>query len=362
MQMENRIKVLVVEDSNVIRMAIVHLLSSDPRMQVIGVARNGYEALQFVSRKRPDVILMDIEMPEMDGLEATRRIMETRPVPIILCTAVAGRPEAVNPLALLETGALAFIESPHGGYRDNAIAAAKHLLQTVKLMSEIKVVHRWPRMRRNAAGVLNVPAEIPTPSNAEPEIIGIGASTGGPPVLKIICDSLPADFPVPILVVQHISRGFVDGMADWLNHSTAVKVQVASHGIAPMPGHVYLAPDDAHMEVASDGAIALTKDDPENGLRPSVSRLFQSMVAGFGPSAVGVLLSGMGKDGAPGLKKMRDCGSTTIAQDRESSAVHGMPGEAIAIGAARYVLSASQIAPALISLFNRPSSLQGAPS
>jgi two-component system chemotaxis response regulator CheB len=353
-----KIKVLVVEDSNVVRTSIVRLLNSDPGVQVIGTARNGREALQFLSQRRPDVIVMDIEMPEMGGLEATRRIMETEPVPVIIYSDATNF-ETITPAELLETGAVACVEMPAGRHHKDFDAAWAHLLHTVKLMSEIKVVHRWPRSRRGAAGTTTIPS---WPAIGEPSkvtLIGIGASTGGPPVLKTILDGLPKDFPVPLLVVQHIAKGFLHGLVDWLNRTAGGEIQIAADGTLPLPGHVYFAPDDHHMAIAADGRIALTQDEPDNGLRPSVACLFRSLAEFCGPTAVGVLLTGMGKDGARELKTMKDRGATTIVQDRQTSVVHGMPGQAIAIGAATCVLPCDRIAPALIALSHQQSLCEG---
>ena len=186
-------------------------------------------------------------------------------------------------------------------------------------------------------------------------MIGIGASTGGPPVLQTILAALPKDFPVPLLIVQHIAPGFVAGLVEWLNQTTGLKVHVAAYGVQPLPGHVYLAPDDFHMGIRAGGEIALSREQPENGLRPAVAHLFRSLADVCGPRAVGVLLTGMGKDGALELKKLKDCGAFTIAQDRETSVVHGMPGEAISLGAAVRVLPADKIAAALIEQVNRSS-------
>ena len=347
---DRKIRVLVVEDSDVVRMFLAHLLNSDSQLQVTGTARNGTEALQALIHESPDVILMDVEMPEMDGFEATRRIMETRPVPIVICGSSAGR-ETITMFRLMEVGAVAFVEKPLGkGQRDFETTAA-HLLQTVKLMSEVKVVRRWPRRPVVTAPATSTPVVIHTAPKVE--LVGIGASTGGPPVLQTILTALPKDFPAPLLIVQHIAPGFLEGLAEWLNQTTGLRVHIAAYGVRPLPGHVYLAPDDFHMTVRHGGEIMLSKEQPENNLRPSVARLFNSMAEVCGPNAIGVLLTGMGKDGAAELRQMKDCGAFTIAQNRETSIVHGMPGEAIALGAATCVLPADKIAGALIAHVNR---------
>lgn len=346
---DRKVKVLVVEDSSVMQALLVRLLSSDEQIEVIGTARNGRDALEFISRKAPDVILMDIQMPEMDGFEATRRIMETRPVPIVMCSGSTNLRETMTAFRSMEAGAVACIAKPVGHEHKNFDATAAHLLQTVKLMSEVKVVRRWSHSRRAKASAAEAASPPSSPKAARIELIGIGASTGGPPVLQTILTGLPKDFAVPILIVQHIAAGFLPGLAEWLNQTTGVKVHIAAYGIQPLPGHVYLAPDDFHLSVCAGGQMMLTKEGPENGLRPAVSHLFASLADVLGPSAMGVLLTGMGKDGAEQLKRMKDRGATTIVQDRESSVVHGMPGEAIALGAATYVLPADKIASAMVA-------------
>lgn len=351
----DKINVLVVDDSSVSRMLLVHLLESDPQIHVVGTVNDGQAAIDFVNRHKPDVVVMDIHMPHLDGFEATRRIMETQPVPIIICTATTNPKEAVILFQLLEAGAVACLEKPVAREHPDFEPLVTNLLQTIKLMSEVKVVRRWPRSRSTSPPA-PAPAARPVewkPAPAGVTIIGMGASTGGPPVLQTILSSLPKDFPVAILIVQHIAPGFLPGLVEWVNQTTALQVHIAEQGICPLPGHVYLAPDDLQMGLSSTGRILLARDEPENCLRPAVSYLFRSLAEVCGPSALGVLLSGMGKDGAVELKVMKDKGAVTIAQDRESSVVHGMPGEAIELGGAMYVLAADNIADLLIALVNR---------
>lgn len=277
--------------------------------------------------------------------------METKPVPIIICTGTMDPKEVVTTFRLMEAGAVACVEKPVNREHADFEELVTNLLQTVKLMSEVKVVRRWPRSRQAslsaplAAEVRSAPAGI--------TLIGIGASTGGPPVLQTILSSMPKDLPAAILIVQHIARGFLAGLVEWLNQTTGLQVHVASHGTCPLPGHAYLAPDDFQMGLSSSGRILLTREEPENGLRPAVSYLFRSLAEICGRNALGTLLSGMGKDGAVELKLMKDKGAITIAQDRESSVVHGMPGEAIELGGATHVLAADNIADVLITLVNR---------
>jgi two-component system chemotaxis response regulator CheB len=352
--MTNRkINVLVVDDSRVARLLLVHLLEADPQILVAGAVNDGQAALDFVIQNKPDVVVMDIHMPHLDGFEATRRIMESEPMPIIICTATTDTKEVATTFRMMEAGAVACVAKPVTREHPDFEKLATNLLQTVKLMSEVKVVRRWPRSRLAAPPASAVQLAESKIAPAGFRLIGIGASTGGPPVLQTILASLPKDFPVPILIVQHIARGFLPGLVEWLNQTTGWQVHVAAHGTCPLPGHAYLAPDDFHMGVTASGRIILSQEEPENGLRPAVSYLFRSLVEACGPNAVGVLLTGMGKDGAPELKLMKDGGATTIAQDRESSVVHGMPGEAINLGGATHVLSAEKIAAMLSTLVRR---------
>jgi two-component system chemotaxis response regulator CheB len=344
-----RVSVLVVDDSPSMRLMLNHVLGLDPRIQVLATVNDGQAAIDFLEGggERPDVVLMDIHMPRIDGFETTRRIMETNPLPIVICTATADPQELQVAFRSMEAGAVACVEKP-GGYDDPQFEpTAQNLQQTVRLMAEVKVIRRWPKPR--LAGT-RAPSAMPSPAKSSaPRIVGIGASTGGPPILQSILSGLPRDFPAPVLIVQHIARGFLPGMVEWLNQTTGLHVHVAAHGAVPSPGHVYIAPDDFHLGVTSGGRLVLTRDPPDGGLRPSVSFLFRSLAQNIGGNAIGVLLTGMGRDGADDLKKLRDCGALTIAQDRETSVVHGMPGAAIEIGAAMQVLPADRIAAALLT-------------
>lgn len=350
------IKVLIVDDSSAVRMLLGHILGADPQIQVIGAVKNGCQAVEFVAREKPDVILMDILMPEMDGFEATRRIMETDPVPIVICSGSANAREGATLFRLMEAGAVACIEKPLGNEHKDFDALVAKLLETVKLMSEVKVVRRWPR---RDPPVARPAAVAPVGPPAAVQAIGIGASTGGPPVLQTILAALPKNFAVPVLIVQHIAAGFLSGLAEWLNQTTGLQVHIAAHGIQPLPGHVYLAPDDFHLKVASGIRLTLSKEEPDNGLRPSVSHLFRSLAEVCGPTAVGVLLTGMGRDGAAELKLMKDRGAHTIAQDKETSVIHGMPGVAISLGGAVAVLPPDKIAAALVQIVNQPTRFEG---
>jgi len=346
MSMDAMIQVLIVEVSTAVRMLLEHLLDSDPDICVIGAVADRKGMFDFLRHSRPDVILMDVYMTDTNGLDATRHVMETQPLPIVICSATAG--ELV--FRALEAGALACVEKPLGDGTFHDSVTVRKLLQTVKTMSEVKVVRRW----RMPAGALQPSALLRAPlapslARLKGKIVGLGSSTGGPPALQTLLAGLPDDFPAPILVVQHIAKGFLPGMMAWLSQTTGLPVQLGNHGLLPLPGQVYFAPDNCHMGLGETGRISLSTADAENGVRPAVGFLFRSLADVAGPDAVGVLLTGMGKDGALELKRMKDAGAVTIAQDRATSVVHGMPGAAIALGGATHVLPIDRIAGALLA-------------
>jgi two-component system chemotaxis response regulator CheB len=345
------IRVLVVEDSPVIREFLVYILGSDPAIQVVDAVNNGEDAIEAVRLKKPDVITMDIHMPKMDGFEATRIIMETQPTPIVIVSGSSTAKEVAVTFRAMEGGALAIVPRPKGIGQPDYEATVKELIQTVKLMSEVKVVRRWSNLKKR---------DIPIPDkfaamevSRDVKIVAIGASTGGPIALQTILSELPKDFPVPVVIVQHIASGFAEGFSEWLGQSSRFPVHVAADGEYLLPGHVYVAPDGFHLTVKADSRIVLNREEAADGLRPSVSYLFDSVAKAFGNNALGVLLTGMGKDGAKELKAMKHQGSITIAQDEKSSIVHSMPGEAIRLDAATHVLPLEKIAPALISLVKK---------
>lgn len=332
-----KIRVLVVEDSAVARALIVEILDRDPRMEVIATARDGQEALERFAEQQPDVVTMDIHMPRLDGYEATRRIMETSPVPVIVVSASADPADVRQAFRVMEAGAVAVLEKPRGLGDPRHAAMAAKLVQTVCAMSEVCMIRRWKR--QPGAPEPSAHAAAPAASAAARiEIVAIGASTGGPPVLQTILAGLPADFPAPVLIVQHIAAGFVGGLAEWLARSSRLPIHLAEHGAAARPGHAYLAPDGHHLGVGKNARLSLAAAPAENGLRPAVSWLFRSVAENFGPRAAAILLTGMGVDGAAELKRLRERGALTLAQDRASSVVFGMPGEAVKIGAALHVL------------------------
>lgn len=349
----HRINILIVDDSAVARMHLAHILEADPEFRVIGTVNDGEAALEFLRHHRPDVVLMDINMPGIDGFETTQRIMETRPVPIVICSATANPQDVAATFRVLEAGAVACVEKPMGYERREFEQAASELRHTVRRISEIKTMKNWVPARSAA----NDTPLFQRPQRKRREkgisVIGIGASTGGPIALQTILGSLPKNFAVPILIVQHIGPGFVGGLAEWLNQTTSLQIRLGSHGTHPVGGHVYLAPDDFHMGLDARGCIDLSKAKPENSVRPAIAHLFRSLAQECGSTAIGVMLTGMGQDGAAELKLMRDEGAPTIAQDSKTSVVHGMPRVAIELGGAMFVTPVGEIASKLIALVER---------
>lgn len=342
------IKVLIVEDSAVTRALLVHILGSDQDIQIIGTASNGEEAVSFVEKEKPDVITMDINMPKMNGFEAIRRIISTNPIPIVIVSSTWETGSIEATFKAVEVGAVSFAEKPWGLNHPDYLANASKLIETVKLMSEVKVIRRWLKSA-NSEKVSDVNLVRDKKKNIK--IICIGVSTGGPLVVQKILEKLPKDLSVPIVIVQHITVGFLGGLVDWLNNTSALPVHVAKNNEVMLPGNVYFAAEKYQMKITHNNKIVLTDDEDENGIRPSVSYLFRSIAEIYKDSAIGILLTGMGRDGAKELLEMKERGCVTIAQDKETSIVHGMPGEAIKIGAAQYVLSPDKIVEFITGLF-----------
>jgi len=339
------IKVLIVDDSAVAREFLSQLIGTTAGMSVVGTAVDGVEAIEATERLKPDLITMDIIMPRMGGPEAIEQIMQTNPTPIVVVTGNTITEEVRATFRSLESGALAIVARPYGADSVDHEESSRRLIETIRLMSEVRVVRRWSRaVRRERSPRLRTVGEPKTI-----RVVAIGASTGGPTILKRIVSALPKDFPVPILIVQHIAAGFVEGFSTWLGDACHLTVRIARKGERLRAGHVYVAPDGEHLGVDMSECSTLTPEPVARALCPSVTHLFQSVARVYRSQAIGVLLTGMGRDGADGLLMLKQFGSLTIAQDKESSVVHGMPGEAIKLGAADMVLAPARMAEVLIN-------------
>lgn len=343
----------MVEDSLTERVFLKSILESDPEIEVVGMIANGLEAVEAAKELKPDLITMDIQLPGMNGIEATRQIMQQAPTRIVVFARgdLGGDDQAFQ---ALEAGALDVLTKPMGMGPGQLVQLRERLLNTIKLMAVVKVVRRHaPRERRRPD-----PAEVSPPSirsgaggNAA-SLVAIGASTGGPAALHRLLTSLPSDFAAPVVVVQHISSGFTNNLVDWLRKDSPLPIDIAQAHQNLTPGHVYFAPEDVHLVVVARDQLGLRPGPPVSAVRPSVTVLFRSVARIYGADAAAVLLTGIGDDGAEGLKAIQDRGGTTIAQDEKTSVVYGMPKAAVALGAATNVLPLEDIAPALVHLTN----------
>lgn len=334
-------KILIVDDSATQRQVLREMLAHDPDFLVVGEAADGLEALDMCHRLQPDLVTMDIQMPRMNGYEAIRRIMSETPRPVVVLTSSFSDRMLGISFKALDSGALMVLGKPAGLSMPQEEKG--RLLGQLKAMAGVKVVgRRWNRLEHTKAH-RPAPSAFPRASGSQIELICLGASTGGPPAVQGILQKLSPESTPPIALVQHINLGFVDSLARWLSETTGFKVESAKMGDRLRPGKVILAPEKRHLTVVKGGMVRLVDADLVDGHRPSVTALFRS-AAVYGSSAVGVLLTGMGRDGAQGLLEMKNAGAWTIAQDQKTSVVYGMPGEAVALGGAEEVLPLGSIA------------------
>ncbi len=362
--MDKKLNVLVVDDSASVRELLTHIVNSAPDMHAVGLAKDGLEAVQMTQSLHPDVILMDLIMPRMDGLEATREIMHQVPTPIVLVTASLSLHETNIAFRAMSLGALAVQRKPVGPGNAQFAAEAAQLVNKLRLMAGVQVIRH--RKDRSASGPSPVGTRLaeqtgapqqasprpvePLRPSAPPEIIGIVSSTGGPAALVSIIQQLPPDFAVPVVIVQHISSDFIESLRGWLARSTTLPVELALDGLQPRPGVIYLAPGGRHLRLSRAHRFEHVDEPSDTYHIPSGDPLLESIGLAYGKRAIGVILTGIGEDGARGMKVMADAGAFTIAQDEATSAVYGMPKAAYAMGAVRQVLPLPEIGPALARL------------
>lgn len=339
------IKILLVDDSLFVREQLRQLILTQPDCIVVGEARHGRESIDLAARLHPDVIIMDVDMPVMDGIEATRFIMESTPTPILIHTSSYISRSRNVPFAAIQMGALDIIEKPD--VYPLSEQEKREFLNRIRLAAQVKVFRRLkPR-----AEVEHPAAPPPNGTHAVPAILAIAASTGGPKALYDIISALPPFVPFPILVVQHIGASFVAGFVEWLQTTTQIQIKVAQHGEPLVSNVCYVSPGGRHLTVRLPHTIALDDGPPLHSCKPSADILFSSVGAAFGAGAVGILLTGIGEDGAQGLLELKQAGSTTIAQDEESSVVFGMPKKAIELHAATSIGNIQQIVTHIKRLF-----------
>jgi two-component system, chemotaxis family, protein-glutamate methylesterase/glutaminase len=344
-----RVRVLVVEDSATVRERLVETLTADPDIELVGVAEDGKQAVELTLLRRPDVITMDMMMPVMSGLAATEYIMAHRPTPILIVSASVNRGELFKIYDALAAGAVDVLEKPAGDGFDGDWE--RRLLSAVKLVARIRVITH-PRARLQPGRCASSAEPAPRlRSGPSLRVVGIGASTGGPGAVAEVLRSLPSRFDTPILVVVHMNAPFETAFTDWLDAQIARPVIRAHSGlaVAALCGRVAVAPGGRHLLVR-EGRLILTDDAERHSCRPSVDVLFESIATEYGGDSAACLLTGMGRDGAQGLLKIRQAGGLTIAQDEDSSVIYGMPREAAALGAACHVLPLGEIGPKLAAL------------
>lgn len=374
------IRVFLVDDSPLALVMLQRLLATSPDIEVVGTARNGREALAAFERTKPQVICTDYHMPEMDGLALIQETMAVFPRPILVISSTIDPAERHKAFPLLSAGAVDVFAKPDTNTPFEH--AATELVQKIKLLSGVVVITR--RLAgANAlglkAGSVNavtvgtivtrpdagsavsgsavsgpVPPILPPRKASLIRIVAVGASTGGPQVLQTIFSALPANFPCPIICVQHISQGFLSGLIEWLDAQCHLRVKIASHGEVALPSTIYFPQENTHLTLDNQGRLIYVYTPPVDGHKPSVTVTFDSVARHYGHSALGVLLTGMGADGAAGLESIMRAGGTTLVQDEASCIVFGMPRQAILRGAAHYVLPPDELTRSLIRLTSTP--------
>jgi two-component system chemotaxis response regulator CheB len=345
--MAGRIKVLVVDDSALMRRVITGLLEEDPEIQVVGSAVDGQDAIEKVHQLKPDVLTLDVEMPKLDGLQTLGYLMSEHPIPCVMLSAYTPR-GAETTLKALDYGATDFVQKPSGAISLNLERVKDELLSKVKVAKNIDL-RRLP-FRGESGGPQRAAASRPKPVDRG-SVVAIGTSTGGPRALAALLPLLPKGFPAPVLVVQHMSAGFTATLAARLDKDCNIRVKEAEQDEVLEAGTIYLAPGDWHMEVKREGSAVKVKLDqrpPVLGVRPCVDLLFQSVAEAYGPHALGVVLTGMGRDGAKGVKAIKAKNGRTLAQDEASCVVYGMPRAAFATGAVDSVHALAEMASAIV--------------
>jgi two-component system, chemotaxis family, protein-glutamate methylesterase/glutaminase len=347
---QSRVRVMVVEDSLVVRQLLAHIIASDPRLVVAAAVGSAEEALREIGRVRPDVISMDIRLPGMDGLEATRRIMSEQPTPIVVIADSIEDSSLKISMNALRAGALTVVEKPVGLSTTGYAAIASTICTQLYIMSQVPVVRQRSFASWREAQASPAPRHEPEWSPARPSIMGIAASTGGPPALAKVLSALPRDFPLPVLLVQHMGAPFMEGFASWLNGLVPLEVRLAQDQEIPTPGRVYVAPGDRHLLLSPAGTLKVSAEPPFGNQRPSATLLFQSMARSAGRRSLGVILTGMGEDGAQGLVEMRQAGGYAVAEDESTAVVYGMPAAAARLGGVSVSLPLDLIAPRILRL------------
>ena len=350
------VRLLVVDDSPSIRAVIRAMVEGDGGIRIVGEAGTGGEAVEMARTLRPGVILMDVQMPEMDGIEATGRIMASEAVPIIAFSAFTRGGEAKASIEMMAAGALDVMAKPDLGGAGTVGECARALRKKIRSASRVEVV----RHLRRAVPTVQGRGDPAGPSDRTRfEVLGVGASTGGPTALRDLFSALPADFPMPILVVQHITTGFTAGFVEWLRQHTPLDVRVSDEEDRAVPGTILIAPEGRQLEALPGGAVRAISRKPRGVHLPSADTLLSSLASVYGGKCIGALLTGMGSDGAEGLLDIRRAGGFTIAQNEETCVVFGMPREAVRRGAVNRSMSPSSMAELLLRMAGRTARREG---
>jgi len=341
------IRVLVADDSLVAREMLTQILQSDEHIEVVGLATNGVEAVDLTAKLKPDLITMDIHMPKLDGLGATEQIMAYNPTPILVVSSSVHGEGMGRAFDALDLGALEVIKKPEPRDWADLDRIGRDVIRKVRILSNVRVItHIRGRQRPPAS-------PLPSVGAGTRSIVAIGSSTGGPSALLSVLGRLPDDFPAPIVIAQHIAEGFVPGLVNWLDAGCKMRIVEAVDGARIRPGIAYFAPTGANMTVARD-TVRFAAPRKGQLYIPSADTLFESVAASYGSGAVGVIMTGMGADGAEGLKLMRNEGAATVAQDEATCTVFGMPKAAIDIDAAERVVPLTEIAEVIEELVSSP--------
>ncbi|MFB8787419.1 MAG: chemotaxis-specific protein-glutamate methyltransferase CheB [Potamolinea sp.] len=351
------IKVLLVEDSRITLVILKRILNTSPQIEVVGEARTGLEALALIPKVQPDVICTDLHMPQMNGLELTSEVMALYPRPILVISNSVQEEDTHHVFQLLDAGAIDIFPKPRAGLVTDNESLNQELINKIKILSGVKVLTK-KRKYVSQTKSLEIGKFFPYSFNSypKPKVVVIGASTGGPQALQELFSQLPSDFPVPIICVQHICLGFLQGLIDWLATSCQLPIQIAQPGNMPKPGNIYFPQEQQHLELDGQGRFICSNAPPWAGHRPSVTVTFNSVAKLYGKATLGILLTGMGRDGAQGMQEIAQAGGFTIAQDEATSVIFGMPKEAINLGAAKQILPIQAIAPMLLEIFQKQSS------
>ena len=347
--MSRAIRVLLVDDSLTDLAVLKRMIATSNEIEVVGTAKNGHEALELIPRLDPKVICTDLQMPGLDGLAFTQEVMRRFPRPILVISSLVGSKDSWESFRLIESGAIDVFPKPRDGLKDPQIAKA--LVDKIRILSGVYVfAKKGPSVSPSL--LTPIQKQAGKTSGGLTGVVVVGTSTGGPQALHQVLTGLPKTFPLPILCVQHISEGFVRGLVDWLNKPCQLSVKIMDEGEVAEAGTVYFPKEDTHMMIDRTHRLFSSRAASMGGHRPSVDVLFKSAAKTFGDATIGVLLSGMGRDGVLGLKDIYESGGITLAQDKLTSVVFGMPGAALDLGVVQKMLPLDQIGPQLMETIN----------